>query len=95
MAMLTLNGKVANLYESPRGVNKTTGESYGGQNRLQLICENILQNGETKIELVDLGIDDVSPYRDSVGAVVSVPVGVYVNGGKPAFYALKGQGPSA
>ena len=27
--MLTLNGTVANIYESPRGVNKTTGEAFG------------------------------------------------------------------
>lgn len=92
MAMLTLNGQVANLYESPRGVNKTTGEAYGGQNRLQLICENVLQNGEKKIELVDLVIDDVTPFRAAFGQVVSVPVGVYINAGKPAFYALKNQG---
>lgn len=91
MSMLTLNGTVANIYESPKGVNKTTGEAFGGQHRLQVMCENTLQNGEKRIELVDLTIDDIAPYRASMGQAVSVPVGVYVNGGKPAFYALKGQ----
>ena len=57
--MLTLNGTVANIYESPRGVNKTTGEAFGGQNRIQLMCENMLQNGEKRIELVDLTIEDI------------------------------------
>lgn len=91
MSMLTLNGNVANIYESPKGVNKTTGEAFGGQHRIQVMCENTLQNGEKRIELVDLTIDDVTPYRELVGRPVSVPVGVYINGGKPAFYALKKQ----
>ena len=75
--MLTLNGTVANIYESPRGVNKTTGEAFGGQNRIQLMCENMLQNGEKRIELVDLTIEDIQPYREAIG--------------KPAFYVLKKQ----
>lgn len=89
--MLTLNGQVANIYESVKGVNKTTGEVFGGQHRIQIMCENTLQNGEKRIELVDLTIDDVTPYRDAIGKPVSVPVGVYINSGKPAFYALKKQ----
>ena len=89
--MLTLNGTVANIYESPKGVNKTTGEAFGGQHRIQIICENTLQNGEKRIELVDLTIDEVAPYREAIGKPVRVPVGVYVASGKPAFYALKKQ----
>lgn len=95
MSMLTLNGTVANIYESPKGVNKTTGEAFGGQHRLQVMCENTLQNGEKRIELVDLTVDDVTPYLEALGKPVSVPVGVYVNSGKPAFYALKKQRPAA
>ncbi len=91
MSMLTLNGTVANIYESPRGVNKSTGEAFGGQSRIQLMCENMLQNGEKRIELVDLTIDDIQPYRQEIGKPVRVPVGVYVNAGKPAFYAIKSQ----
>jgi hypothetical protein len=91
MSMLTLNGSVANIYESPRNVNKSTGEEYGGQHRIQLMCENTLKNGQKRIELIDLTVDDVTPYKDSLGAKIRVPVGVYVLSGKPAFYALKGQ----
>jgi len=91
MSMLTLNGTVANIYEAPKGVNKETGEVYGGQHRIQVMCENTLKNGEKRIELVDLTVDDVTTYREAIGKPVSVPVGVYVASGKPAFYALKGQ----
>ena len=91
MSMLTLNGTVANIYEAPKGVNKETGEAYGGQHRIQVMCENTLKNGEKRIELVDLSVDDVTPYREAIGKPVGVPVGVYVASGKPAFYALKKQ----
>ena len=89
MSMLTLNGTVANIYESPKGVNRETGEAFGGQHRIQVMCENTLRNGEKRIELVDLSIDDIQPYRDSLGQPVSVPVGVFVSGGRPAYFALK------
>lgn len=91
MSMLTLNGQVANIYETPKRVNKTTGEEYGGQYRMQIMCENTLQNGEKRIELIDMGVDDVIPYRDLVGKPVSVPVGVYISANKPAFYVLQGK----
>lgn len=88
--MLTLNGVVANVYQSPTGTNRQTGESYGGQHRIQLMCENTLRNGEKRIELVDLSVDDLTPYRNALQTTVRVPVGVYVSAGKPMFYALKG-----
>lgn len=50
-----------------------------------------VKNGEKRIELVDLSVDDVTPYREAIGKPVRVPVGVYVASGKPAFYALKKQ----
>jgi hypothetical protein len=89
--MLTLNGKILNIYEAPKGVNRDTGEAYGGQNRIQLMCENMLRNGELRMELVDLSVDEVERYRGMVGQSVAVPVGVYVSSGKPFFYALKKQ----
>jgi hypothetical protein len=89
MSMLTLNGKVVNVYESPKGLNKATGEAYGGQHRIQLMCENMLKNGELKIELIDLTVDSIQEYSDKCDQIVSVPVGVYVAANKVAFYALK------
>ena len=43
--------------------------------------EITLKNGEKRIDLVDLTVDDVSPYRDKLNAPVRVPVliSVYQN----------------
>lgn len=87
--MLTLSGTVANIYESPKGISKETGEAYGGQHRLQVICEAELKNGSKRVELVDLIVDDVTPYAEALGRPVSVPVGSYVHNGKVAYYAIK------
>ena len=91
--MLTLNGTVANIYESPKGVNKTTGESFGGQHRIQIMCENTLQNGEKRVELVTLKVEQGDVYRKLVGRSVRVPVGAFVSGTTIQFYALKGNAP--
>lgn len=85
--MLTLNGRVINIYTSPKGVNKETGEEYGGTPKIQLMCEQTLKNGSEKMELVDLNIKDASKYEENQD--VSIPVGVYINGNQAKFYALK------
>lgn len=87
--MLTLTGMLFNIYESPKGVSKTTGKEYGGANRIQLICQSLLNNGDIKAELIDLSVDDLTPYKGNENKTISVPVGVYVSNNKPAFFALK------
>lgn len=86
--MLTLHGTLINVYESPKGVTKE-GKDYGGQNRIQVMAENVLQNGEKKVELVDLTVDDVTNYKSQISKPVRVPVGVYVSAGKLSYYVLK------
>ena len=84
--MLTLNGRIMNVYQSPKGVNKDTGEEYGGTDRIQLICETRLKNGSDKMELIDLNVNDAKTYK--VNDDVNIPVGVYVVGNQPKYYAL-------
>lgn len=93
MSMLLLVGQVMNVFEAPKGTNKETGESYGGQPRVQIMAENELQNGDKRLGLVDLTVEDENLYRSLVTKRVAVPVGAYVNKGAVAFYALKGAKP--
>lgn len=83
--MLTLNGTITNTYTTPTGKNKD-GESYGGQEKIQIMCENTLKNGEKRIELIDLTVKDSAKYGN--GEVVSIPVGVFIMKGEAKFYAL-------
>lgn len=93
MSMLLLVGQVMNVFEAPKGTNKETGETYGGQPRVQIMAENELQNGDKRLGLVDLTVEDENLYRSLVTKRVAIPVGAYVNKGAVAFYALKGARP--
>jgi len=94
MTMLLLCGKVMNVFEAPKGVNRETGETFGGQARVQLLAENELQNGEKRLDLVNLTIEDENVYRPLLGQSVAVPVGVFVNKGAVSFYAIKSGKPT-
>lgn len=92
MSMLTLNGIVKNVFRTEATTDKKTGEVLPAKERVQIMAENTLQNGDKRIELVTLTVDAPEAYRQLVGRSVRVPVGVFVSGSAVQFYALKGQG---
>ena len=88
MAMLTLNGLVQNCFDTPETVDRKTGEVRPAASRIQILAENILQNGQRRMELVTLKVKDSRPYAALVGKPVRVPVGALVSGSAVQFYAL-------
>lgn len=92
MSMLSLTGKVHNVFHAPEGVKKD-GTKYGGQSKVQIMAENELQNGEVQSKLLDLTVESISQFKELVGEMVRIPVGVYVQSGQPAFYILKNAKP--
>lgn len=93
MSMLTLNGQVLNVFDQAASTDKETGEIRPAKTRVQIMAENELQNGQKRVELVNLTVDDPTLYRSLAGRPVSVPVGAFVAQGTVLFYALKGQKP--
>ena len=91
MSMLTLNGIVQNVFNTPESVDRKTGEVRPAADRVQIMAENTLQNGEKRIELVTLKVDKGEPYRKLLGLPVRVPVGCFVSGSSIQFYALKNE----
>lgn len=89
MAMLTLNGVVQNVFDTPETVDKKTGEVRPAATRVQVMAENTLQNGQKRFEMVTLKVERGDTYRSMVGKPVRVPVGCFVSGGAVLFYALK------
>jgi hypothetical protein len=90
MSMLTLNGVVQNVFRTSPSTDKKTGEVIPAADRVQIMAENTLPNGEKRIELVTLKVDQGDFYRSRQGRSVRVPVGVFANGSSVQFYALKG-----
>lgn len=79
--MFVLEGKLINIFETPKGKTKE-GEEYGGEDRIQVMHETMLRNGDKRVDLVDLAVDDVAPYREKLNGFVRVPVAISVWQGK-------------
>lgn len=93
MAMLTLNGQIINVFDMAPYTDKKTGEISPAKTKVQIMAENVLQNGQNRMELVTLTVDTPDAYKALVGRSVRVPVGAFVSGTAIQFYALKGQKP--
>ena len=91
--MIKLEGQVINVFHVDAGTNKK-GETYDARDKIQLLGELELPNGETKKELIDLTVADISPYLGLVGKVISIPVGAISSGRSTTFYVRKGAKPS-
>ena len=89
MSMLTLNGIVQNVFAKPSSVDKATGEVRPSSNHAQILAENILENGEKRLDMVTLKVHAVEAYRKLVGQFVRVPVGAFVANGQIQYYSLK------
>lgn len=90
MSYLTLRGAFTNLLTTPEGKNKE-GEAYGGKFQLQLMVADVLRNGETRMNLVNLYVPDRDAYEGKgQGELIEVPVGLYVpSGTKYSFFVAK------
>lgn len=91
MSMLTLNGTVLNVFDTPPTTDKKTGEVRPAATRVQIQAENTLENGQKRFEMVTLKVQDGETYRKLQGRPVSVPVGAFASGTGIVFYALKQQ----
>lgn len=87
MPSLLLQGTVANVLHVPSRTDKNTGEIYPPKDQVQIMSENVLQNGEKRLELVTLNTEHPEAFKRLLGLPVSVPVGVI---GAVQLFALKG-----
>lgn len=90
MSMLSLNGQIINVFDTPESTDKKSGEVRESKFRIQIMAENELQNGQKRIDLVNLTVESPELYKPLRGHNVRVPVGVFISGTAVQFYALKG-----
>ena len=84
--MLILQGQVVNVYKAP-DFTPTDGQKKEGGHKVQLMSESHLKNGESKMELVTLGVKEPGLYK--VGEIAEVPVGIFLRNGQIQFYGLE------
>ena len=90
MAMLTLNGTVQNVYTQPERKDRETGEVRPASLRAQILCENVTQNGEKRLEMVTLKVH-TDAFKRLEGQKVRIPVGAFVANGSIMYYALRNE----
>jgi hypothetical protein len=86
--MLTLKGKLINIFVSPKG--EKDGKEYGGQDKVQIIGDVVLPNGETKVDMFTLTAHDVSKFKEFLGKEIRVPIGLFAAANNITYYIPKG-----
>lgn len=84
--MLKLTGQVINVYKAPDFKPQDGGDLKEGGHKVQLMTEVRMKNGETKMDLVTLGVKDPDAY--AIGETAEVPVGAFARNGVVQFYGI-------
>lgn len=89
--MFTLNGMLLHVYETGQGVNKKTGEVYDSQDKIQILGDIPLPNGEIRKDMVTITTHDIEHIKSMVGRNINVPVGMFAQGkGLITYFMPKG-----
>lgn len=91
--MLTLRGNVVNVLRHPERVARD-GKTYPAYAQVQMMVEEPLQDGQKRLGVQTLSIDDPAPFEPFQGREIEVPVGVYVRNGTLSIFLQKGARPS-
>ena len=86
--MIELVGTLVNTFATPAGKNKK-GEDYDSKDKIQLMGEFPMPNGETRMELVTLTVDDLSEYVQHINKKVRLSVGVMATGARSVLFFVR------
>jgi len=74
--MLLLSGQVFNVFRTDKKTTKD-GAEYGGDDKVQLLADVVLENGTVRRELFDLKVPDGSIFEKNKSLDVKIPVGAF------------------
>ena len=89
--MLSLKGQLINFFITPKG--EKNGSEYGGQDKVQIIGDVELPNGESRKDMFTLTTHDIHKFKELVGREISIPIGVFNTGKAIAYFIPKGSTP--
>jgi hypothetical protein len=87
--MHMIEGTVVNVFMTPAGQDRKTGETFGGQHKVQLQGLVELRNGETRVELLTLTTNSPEEFRPLVGKSVRIPVGAFAPAANQIHYFMR------
>lgn len=90
--MLSLTGKLINIFTQPKGVNKD-GEEYGGQSKVQIMGEVSLPDGSNRVDMYTLTAHNIRDFSECIDKQISVAIGVLASGKNVIFFIPKNTKP--
>lgn len=75
MSMITLNGRLLNVYRAP--VRKGAEDGEKEKDKIQILGEVALPNGETRMDLMTITVKDARAFEGRENEDISVPVGAF------------------
>jgi len=94
MSMFTVMGKVVHVFDQPGRVDKETGEKLPDSVRLQMMGQMPVPNGETRLDLITVKVEDKNTYEKLKGKDIRLPVGAFApSKGQIIYFVPKGSAP--
>lgn len=75
MSMFQLSGVLVNTFRAPLRRGAEAGEVE--KDKIQILGDIPMQNGETRKDLVTITVPDVRKYQGEEGTEITIPVGVF------------------
>lgn len=75
MSMITLNGRLLNVFRAPVRKNAQEGETE--KDKIQVLGNIALPNGESRYDLMTITVKDARQYQDKEGTEITVSVGAF------------------
>ena len=73
--MITLNGTLLNVYRAP--VRKNAEEGEKERDKIQILGDIALPNGEVRKDLMTITVGDARDYQEQIGGDIAVSVGAF------------------
>jgi hypothetical protein len=93
MSLLTMEGQFINAYKANDYINKETGETTVGANKVQIMGQVPVASGEGKAELITLSCHDIAAFKLYSGKRIKFAVGVMASGKDIIYFIPKGTKP--
>jgi hypothetical protein len=93
-SMFTVTGKVLKTFIQPGQVDKETGEMGKSSIKVQLMGEMPVQGGDSRLDLINLTIEDQKTYNELSGKMIRLPLGFFApQKGNIVYFVPKGSVP--
>jgi len=96
MSMFTVSGKVINVFDQQGKLDKETGVIGETTPRLQLLGNMPMPNGEMRMDMITVKVENKNVYEALEGKEIRLPIGVFApSKGQIVYYVPKGAKPVA